>query len=124
MILLDTHVLLWCLTDDKKLKPSIHKLIINPENQIFVSSVSAWEMVIKKSLGKLACPSNIEEAALSCNFEWLPITVSDALKVSDLPQAHHDPFDRLLIAQALNRGLTLLTADKKLEEYPVKLILN
>ena len=118
MFLLDTHVILWCLTNDKKLPKYIFEKIINPDNKVFVSTVSAWEIVIKKSLGKLECPDDIESVIEENGFDWLSITVKDVLKIQELPDLHKDPFDRLLIAQALCSQLTLITSDEKICQYP------
>jgi len=120
--LLDTHILLWFLENDCKLSEILREVITNPENLVFVSSVSAWEISIKQSLGKLIVPSNLKEALQFSQFEVLSMTLAHGIKVADLPTHHKDPFDRMLIAQALVEGLTVITVDKKFKLYDVQLL--
>ncbi len=117
--LLDTHVLLWWLTDPEKIKSKAQEIISNRSNHIFVSSASFWEMAIKKSIGKLTLPHNLLEAVTTENFKLLPIMPDESLGVADLPFIHLDPFDRLLIMQAKLNDLVLITNDAKIAEYPV-----
>ncbi|MEA5603289.1 type II toxin-antitoxin system VapC family toxin [Nostoc sp. UHCC 0252] len=119
--LLDTHILLWFLENDSKLSDRVRKIIANPENVIFVSAISAWEISIKQSLGKLIAPGNLEEALRFSQFEILSMTLAHGIKVADLPLHHKDPFDRMLIAQALVEGLTIITVDQKFKFYNVPL---
>ncbi|ACC84368.1 type II toxin-antitoxin system VapC family toxin [Nostoc punctiforme] len=119
--LLDTHILLWFLENDSKLSDRVREVITNPENLIFVSAISAWEISIKQSLGKLISPGNLEEALRFSRFEILSMTLTHGIKVADLPLHHKDPFDRMLIAQALVEGLTIITVDQKLKFYDVPL---
>jgi PIN domain nuclease of toxin-antitoxin system len=117
--LLDTHVILWWLTEPKKIKPKSYKIICDKSNKIFLSSASFWEMAIKKSLGRLSLPHNLVETLISEGFEMLNITPEDALSVADLPLLHADPFDRLLIMQAKLHDLVIITSDEKMATYPV-----
>lgn len=117
--LLDTHILLWWLANDKKLTKKVTTLITNPKNHIIVSAASVWEIVIKKSLGKLETPDNLKEAILAHHFELLPISVDHALYLEHLPNIHNDPFDRLLIAQSIVEDLTFVTADKIIPKYDI-----
>lgn len=119
--LLDTHILLWFLENDSKLSDRLREVITNPENLIFVSAISAWEISIKQSLGKLIAPANLEEALRFSRFEVLSMTLAHGIKVADLPLHHKDPFDRMLIAQALVEGLTIITVDQKFKFYDVPL---
>ncbi|MCC5618784.1 type II toxin-antitoxin system VapC family toxin [Nostoc sp. CHAB 5836] len=119
--LLDTHILLWFLENDSKLSDRVREVITNPENLIFVSAISAWEISIKQSLGKLIAPGNLEEALRFSQFEVLCMTLAYGIKVADLPLHHKDPFDRMLIAQALVEGLTIITVDQKFKSYDVPL---
>jgi PIN domain nuclease of toxin-antitoxin system len=125
-LLLDTHVLLWLRNEPEKLDAAIVKLLMEPVHDLFVSAASAWEIAIKQSNGKLVLPSPAEEwfpdALAGSGLEALPITVDDALAVRALPWHHRDPFDRLLVAQALRRGLTLVTRDPRLAEYGVRVM--
>jgi len=125
-LLLDTHALLWFLGDDPRLQPATLKLLADPLNDVFVSAASAWEITIKAKLGKLPVPANIAEwlpAQLVTNrMTPLPITIAHAASIEHLPAHHADPFDRLLIAQALAENLTLVTSDRQFERYEVRLI--
>ncbi|MDZ8067537.1 MAG: type II toxin-antitoxin system VapC family toxin [Nostoc sp. DedQUE08] len=122
--LLDTHILLWFLENDSKLSNQVREIITNPENLIFVSAISAWKISIKQSLGKLIAPSNLEEALHFSRLEVLAITLAHGIKVADLPMYHKDPFDRMLIAQALVEGLTIITVDQKFKFYDVALLIT
>lgn len=116
-ILLDTNVFLWCLVDDKKLTPHARSIIVNADER-YVSSASIWEVAIKKSLGKLNVDiGELADAITSSGFLELPITAKHASLVFGLPNLHRDPFDRLLIAQAMSEPLIFLTADKLLNKY-------
>jgi PIN domain nuclease of toxin-antitoxin system len=115
--LLDTHILLWWLSDDSRLVEKARELIREPTHLIFVSAASLWELSIKKALGKLAAPDNLESSILAAKFQPLPITFRHALLAGSLPRHHEDPFDRMLIAQAQSEGLTLLTHDVSLRPY-------
>ena len=121
--LLDTHILLWFLENDSKLSNQGRKVITNPENLIFVSAISAWEISIKQSLGKLIAPSNLEEALRFSRLEVLEMKLVDGIKVADLPMYHKDPFDRMLIAQALVERLTIITVYEKFKFYDVPLLI-
>jgi PIN domain nuclease of toxin-antitoxin system len=120
--LLDTHILLWWLGNDKRLSSDVYALIANPENFIFVSAASVWEMSIKKSLGKLSTPDNLLVVLKDNNFQLLSITPDHGLAIADLPEHHKDPFDRMLIVQAQTEGLTLISEDSKFKQYDVPLL--
>jgi PIN domain nuclease of toxin-antitoxin system len=92
-------------------------LISNPENTVFVSAVSLWEIWLKQSLGKLRLPANFVDRLAAESFENLPLTASQTARVSDLAWVHRDPFDRMLVAQAEADNLVLLTADEVLAGY-------
>ena len=117
--LIDTHILLWWLSNDKKLTKKVKDLIANPENDILVSSVSIWEIVIKKSLNKLNVPDNLKEIVDTSDMKFLSMTVYHALYLENLPPIHSDPFDRLLIAQCIVEDLIFVTADKIIPKYKV-----
>ena len=116
-LLLDTHVLLWWLADDRSLPQTAGPLIRDPGNVVFVSSVSMWEIWLKQSVGKLSLPTGFEERLERESFERLPLTAAQTRQVALLPWHHRDPFDRMLVAQALTENLTLLTADSVLASY-------
>ena len=122
-LLLDTSAFLWWITDSDLLSRRAREVIGDGENETWFSAVSGWEIVIKAGLGRVALP---EEPAhfiprqLSLNaFQILPIHLRHALRVSSLPAIHRDPFDRLLVAQALVEELTIITSDSHIVSYPV-----
>lgn len=116
-LLLDTHVFLWAVTDDEKLSAKARRLITEAE-AVFVSSASIWEASIKAGLGKLAVDIDALIAEIT-NSGYLELSVraAHAARVRDLPHIHRDPFDRMLVAQALTEPLQLLTADGYLSQY-------
>lgn len=117
--LLDTHILLWWLSGDKKLGKKKTDLIAKSTNHILVSTVSIWEIVIKKSLGKLKIPGNLKEIIYESEFEILSITPDHVLYLENLPAIHNDPFDRLLISQSICEDMIFVTADKIIPKYDV-----
>jgi PIN domain nuclease of toxin-antitoxin system len=116
-LLLDTHVVLWWLGDLPALQPAARQLVADPMNPVFVSAASAWEIAIKRALGKLDAPDDLAGAVADAGFSSLPITMDHAHEAGALPPHHADPFDRMLVAQAHVEGLTLLTTDRRLEDY-------
>ena len=121
-LLVDTHVLLWWLMDSDSLGVKAKSLIANSKNIVFVSAATAWEISIKKSLGKLDAPDDMEEIILQEGFSPLPITLFHGQQAGALPSLHRDPFDRMLVAQAQAEGLAILSADKVLNNYGIKVI--
>ena len=119
MLLLDTHVLLWWLDDPASLQAPPRRLIADPRTRVFVSAAVAWEITIKRQLGKLEAPDDLEAALEEERFQHLPITVRHALAVAELPAIHGDPFDRIQIAQARLEGLTIVTRDGTIPRYAV-----
>ncbi len=117
--LLDTHIILWWLTEPEKISSKARKIIGDKDNEIYVSSVSFWEMAIKKSLGKLPLINNILELLVAEGFKTLSLMPEESLSVADLPLIHNDPFDRMLVIQAKLNDLVIITADKKIMDYPV-----
>ena len=118
-LLLDTHVLLWWLENNRSLSKAARSAIAQPSNLVFVSAVNALEITIKKALGKLKAPDNLEDEITANRFQSLPVTIAHALAVGKLPPHHNDPFDRLLIAQADVEGLTIVTHDARIKKYGV-----
>jgi PIN domain nuclease of toxin-antitoxin system len=116
-VLLDTHVLLWWLGNDASLSQAAVDVIRDPATLVFVSAVSIWEISLKQSLGKLRLPDAFDERLEAESFESLPLTSRHARSVAQLPWHHRDPFDRMLVAQALTEDLTLLTADSAVAAY-------
>lgn len=118
-VLLDTHILLWWLADDDRLPSGMADLIANPATDVFVSAATAWEMSIKSALGKLTVPDGLPDMLADQGFVELPVDVVDALAAGRLPRHHDDPFDRMLIAQAMRRGLRLFSVDSRFPAYGV-----
>lgn len=116
-LLLDTRLLLWWLEDSPSLPAYAREAIGNPENTVFVSAVSLWEIWLKQSLGKLRLPDDFMERLAAEAFENLPLTAAHTRQVAVLPWRHRDPFDRMLIAQTQVEKLVLLTADRALAAY-------
>ena len=125
-VLLDTHTFLWWVDDSPRLSNSVKEVIANPENTIFFSVVSAWEIVIKQGIGKLALPEPAEmyiPSRLKSNrFSVLTINLSHILQIASLPSLHKDPFDRLLIAQSQIESFPILSVDQLVSQYPVSVI--
>jgi PIN domain nuclease of toxin-antitoxin system len=122
-LLLDTHAFLWWIGDDPRLSRRAAALIADGANEVHVSAASAWEIVVKKGLGRVDIPEPIDRflvAQLETNaFLPLPIHVRHALGLAALPDVHRDPFDRILVAQAVAEDLCLVTGDRMLARYPV-----
>jgi PIN domain nuclease of toxin-antitoxin system len=119
-LLLDTHALLWWLDDNPTLSAEARDAIADGRNLVFVSAVVIWEVRIKQSLGKLQLPSNFREVLSSQAFDELPLTVDHAHRLAELPPHHRDPFDRMLVAQAIAERLTIVTRDPDIPRYPVR----
>ena len=119
-LLLDTHIILWAAGQPEKLSESARTLLTAPENALFFSAASIWEIVIKRSLGRedfRVDPDRLEKMLVSHGYNELPITAEHALRVETLPLLHKDPFDRLLLAQARAEGMLLLTVDASILQY-------
>lgn len=121
-LLLDTHVFLWWQAGDPRLGEEVKERLAESP-LIFVSAASAWEAAIKVALGRLRLPKTVEEGVEEAGFSKLPVTFAHAERVASLPRHHADPFDRLLIAQAQQEGLTLVTHDVAFRRYEVELFL-
>lgn len=120
-LLLDTHLLLWAAAEPEKLSPLVRELISAPENDLLFSAASLWEVAIKASLGR--ADLRVDAGALrrglgEAGYDELPVYGRHVVAIGGLPALHKDPFDRLLVAQALTEGLTLLTADDLVAAYP------
>ena len=121
-LLLDTHVLIWVFENSDKTSNTTKDVIINGRNMVFVSSASVWEMSIKKAMGKLIFPDNLLEEIKLHRFTLLDINYEHTQLAGELPQIHKDPFDRMLVAQAITEKLTLVTNDRYISEYNVKIL--
>lgn len=121
-LLLDTHLLLWAAEGSRRLPRTAHKLINDPDNELFFSAASLWEIAIKQTLdspGGLNVNARLLRRGLLDNgYSELPILSEHAVAIDALPIIHKDPFDRILLAQAVTEGITLLTSDKLVAKYP------
>jgi PIN domain nuclease of toxin-antitoxin system len=118
-LLLDAHAFLWWDSSDARLPALLHSAIASPNNEVFVSAATAWEIAIKRALGKMTFERALGRAIDGHGFRALPITVEHAEWAGALPQLHRDPFDRLLVAQAQLEGLVLVTVDDQILRYQV-----
>lgn len=119
-LLLDTQVLLWCLAEPGRLSRRVRRRIESPTERVLVSAVSAWEIEIKRALGKLEAPDDLDRQLSERRFAELELRIQHVQELWTLPSLHRDPFDRMLIAQASAEDLTLVTADAMVRAYPVK----
>jgi PIN domain nuclease of toxin-antitoxin system len=117
-ILLDTHIFVWWLANDRKLPKAADPLILDPANEIYVSAASIWEIAIKAALGQIQVePALVVAAIPESGFRELPVTARHAIEVTALPRHHRDPFDRMLVAQSRIEPMHLLTHDRQLAAY-------
>jgi len=121
--LIDTHVLLWALCEPDKLKKETIELIENENNIILVSIATLWELQVKESINKLKLPDNFFCDLTNFGYEILPINIQHLKKLKFLPMHHRDPFDRMLIAQAITEKLKLITQDQDICKYEVQVIM-
>jgi PIN domain nuclease of toxin-antitoxin system len=120
--LLDTHALLWCLAAPERLLPPVRAQIEDPDTTVYASAASAWEMEIKIALGKLEAPGDLADQLRLRRFIELPVHVRHVRALRALPALHRDPFDRLLVAQAIVDDLVIVTHDERIRRYPVRSI--
>jgi PIN domain nuclease of toxin-antitoxin system len=122
-LLLDTHVFLWYITADPKLPAAFRVAIQNPANEVYLSVASVWEAVIKHALGKLPLPAPpadyLPQQRDAHGIASLPVDEGAMPHLAALPPLHRDPFDRVMIAQAIQHGLTIVTVDDEVAAYPV-----
>jgi len=125
-LLLDTHTWLWWNGGPHKLPARVHRLLANPDQRVWLSVASAWEIVIKTALGKLGLPeapgTYVPRRLRDNGFDLLTIDLPHVLAIASLAPLHRDPFDRLLVAQARHEDLILLSADPLITQYPVTVI--
>jgi PIN domain nuclease of toxin-antitoxin system len=119
-LLLDTQLLLWAAGEPKLIPPAARKMLQNPQNELVFSATSLWEIAIKCGLGRsdfCVEPRLLRRGLIDNGYVELPITSQHAVSIDALPPIHKDPFDRMLLAQALTEGITLLTTDTQLARY-------
>ena len=125
-LLLDTHAFMWAVLEPERLSGPARDALEDLDNEVWASSVNAWELAIKRRTGKLALPPDgperLRAAIAESTFKPLPVTFDHAFAVHRLDRHHGDPFDRILVAQALVEGMTLVSRDHQLRQYPVGLL--
>ena len=125
VLLLDTHIFVWTVNGDPRLRLTIRTLIGDPANQVFVSAATVWEIAIKNTLGRqtdLSLQDTAANIADALGFTELPVKFAHAEQAALLPPIHNDPFDRMLVAQAMVENLTLVTADSAILRYNVTML--
>ncbi len=121
-LLLDSHTLLWCLSEPERLPQTVLLKITDPDAMVYVSLATVWELRIKENLGKLSLPLQLLARIDRSGFRMLSIALEHIDVATSLPRHHRDPFDRMLIAQAQVEGMTLVSADRKAAAYDVPLL--
>jgi PIN domain nuclease of toxin-antitoxin system len=125
-ILLDTHIFLWFISGDTQLSMDVRDAIRDPDNEVYLSAISVWEAIVKYQLGKLPLPEHPETYLPKQRdlhqIASLDLNESSVLQLAKLPTLHRDPFDRMLICQALQNGLTIATVDTAIRAYPVNVM--
>lgn len=123
-LLLDTCTFLWLVTDDASLSPAARRMIVDPDNGVYLSAVSTWEIAVKNVLGRLPLPDSPERYVPKLRRDHdiaaLPLDEEATLYLGRLPDLHRDPFDRMLVCQAIVHGSVLLTPDGDITQYPVR----
>jgi PIN domain nuclease of toxin-antitoxin system len=120
--MLDTHALIWALEGGSRLSKTARRVIENARNEILVSAVSAWEIAIKKAIGRLEAPDDLIEAVDDAGFIRCPLGFAEAKRLKELGLHHYDPFDRMLIAHALEEGVPIVTRDPQFALYQVQIV--
>ena len=125
-LLLDTHALIWFISGDEKLGEQAKEAFLNQDNMLFFSKASLWEITIKTSLGKLVLAEHwltaIEKEMTSNGIQWLDIEIDHCKTLAGLPYHHRDPFDRLLISQAISESMSIVSVDSQFSRYPLDVI--
>jgi PIN domain nuclease of toxin-antitoxin system len=121
-LLLDSNAVYWRLVDAPRLSESIQQLIDDPSNEVVASAASVWELEIKRAKGKLTLPGSVLQGLALMRIAAISIDAEDADAAAKLPRHHADPFDRMLIAQAVRRGLAIVTSDGKFQAYGVAVL--
>lgn len=125
-LLLDTCTFLWVISGDPRLSRRARALVVDPANEVFLSVVSAWEIIVKHALGRLPLPTDPETLVPRererHHIETLPLDEAAALNVRRLPPLHRDPFDRMLVSQAISGGHAIVTPDRAIAQYPARVV--
>lgn len=121
-LILDTHVVLWAFSQPDRLSASVRRDITDPRNVVMVSAATIWEVEIKRALGKLRAPDGLHALCVERGFDPLDISFEHAVAAGSLPALHADPFDRMLIGQAIVEGAHIVTADAVFDRYDVEVV--
>ena len=125
-VLIDTHAFLWMVTADTRLSPKASRVLTNGSNELLISAATAWEIMLKWGVGKLKLVGGptafLEEQLAENDIRVIPVEPAHVFRIEGLPAIHQDPFDRLLVAQAIEEDVPILTADAAVQRYPVKAI--
>lgn len=121
-LLLDTHVIVWSFLSPEKLSSTANDALISNDNSVFVSVLAAWEVAIKRATGKLDLGFGFDEGLSKLGYTPINLRYATHVRYSELPLLHRDPFDRMLVAQALDEGLTLVTNDRNIRRYDVPIL--
>ncbi len=121
-LLLDTHIAIWWLNNPSQVAAEVRAAIEDESNEVYLSAASIWEAAIKEAAGRLTLPTAISDEAGKAGLLELPIRWAHAVRAASLPPLHRDPFDRMLVAQALEQGLVLATRDPLVRQYAVSTI--
>lgn len=122
ILLLDAHALVWWFTSVSSLSEGARSAIVDPVNDVLVSAASIWELAIKRAKGKIDLAGDMSASIEQAGFSGLPITVADAQNAAALPPHHHDPFDRMLVAQAMRLDALVVTRDPMFAKYDVEIL--
>lgn len=122
-LLLDTHVLIWALSAPDQLPHHVTECLEDPDTTVYTSAANTWEIAFKAALGKIEADlDEITRAIPHTGFTELPVSIAHTARLHQLPHHHRDPFDRLLVAQGLDEGLTLVSHDARLRDYPAPVL--
>jgi PIN domain nuclease of toxin-antitoxin system len=121
-LLVDTNIVLWTFVDSPRLSAKTRQMMTDG-GLVYISAASVWEIAIKRTLGKLKCPDDLELAISRTRFIPLSVTVAHGITAGGLPRHHDDPFDRMIIAQAMAESLMIITSDERFSEYDVRVML-
>ena len=121
-VLLDTHALIWALEGNPRLSRTARAVLEDAAHEVLVSAVSAWEIAIKTALGRLKVPDDLIEATEAAGFVRRPLGFAEARRLQTLPLHHNDPFDRMLVAHALEEGAAIVTRDPNIARYQVPIV--
>jgi len=121
-LMLDTHALIWALEGGARLSRVARRAIEDPSNEVFVSAASAWEIAIKKAMGRLRIPDDLIDAVDRSGFVRRPLGFAEAGRLERLPHHHRDPFDRMLIAHAMEEKCAMVTKDEQIASYAIDVV--